>query len=448
MGLFKKIGDLFDEAASEVGKAGGYLADKAGEGLGQVADMAGGAASEVGKVAGYVADKAGEGLGQVADMAGGVASEAGKVVGYVADKAGGMIGDAVDMAGGAASEAGKVVGFVADKAGEAIGYTIDRAGDGIGTTISVAAFYTSEGLQKIKNGVVSGIDLATDTIIPNKSYMKNEIEALKTSAISYNEVVEEVQTYTLQLHELRSSTGRKLIQEVEDYVNTLANTPKSFHKAIDTYKSEYVSFDATVQEMSRKLDDAGFEFGTSTGAGALAGAGVAAFAPTAAIAFATTFGTASTGAAIATLNGAAAANAALAWLGGGALAAGGGGMAAGNSLLALAGPLGWSIGGIALVGSGYMMNKKCLEGANEAIAARKDIETSSASLQVTREKINKHTELTQEHIDGVQNLLNTLKSEAKNDYREFSDDQKLQAGALINHITALSGLLNTNIDNM
>ena len=64
---------------------------------------------------------------------------------------------------------------------------------------------------------------------------------------------------------------------------------------------------------------------------------------------ATTFGVASTGAAISALSGAAATNAALAWLGGGALAAGGGGMAAGEAFLALAGPVGWAIAGVSLV---------------------------------------------------------------------------------------------------
>jgi membrane protein implicated in regulation of membrane protease activity len=74
-------------------------------------------------------------------------------------------------------------------------------------------------------------------------------------------------------------------------------------------------------------------------------------APSAALWIATTFGTASTGTAISTLSGAAAANAALAWLGGGALAAGGGGMAAGSTLLALAGPIGWTIAGATLLSS-------------------------------------------------------------------------------------------------
>lgn len=75
---------------------------------------------------------------------------------------------------------------------------------------------------------------------------------------------------------------------------------------------------------------------------------------------ATTFGVASTGTAISALSGAAATNAALAWLGGGALAVGGGGMAAGNAFLALAGPIGWAIAGVALVASGLMFWKSAM----------------------------------------------------------------------------------------
>ena len=92
-------------------------------------------------------------------------------------------------------------------------------------------------------------------------------------------------------------------------------------------------------------------------AGVSAGVAVAALGPTAAMGVATTFGVASTGTAISTLSGAAATNAALAWLGGGALAVGGGGMAAGNAFLALAGPVGWAIAGVALLSSGLFFWK-------------------------------------------------------------------------------------------
>ncbi|MEI0539127.1 hypothetical protein [Brachyspira pulli] len=76
---------------------------------------------------------------------------------------------------------------------------------------------------------------------------------------------------------------------------------------------------------------------------AMKGSGIALSAGTAAAPAAlwlvSTFGTASTGAAISSLSGAAAANAALAALGGGAVAAGGGGMAAGAAVLGALGPI-------------------------------------------------------------------------------------------------------------
>ncbi len=90
---------------------------------------------------------------------------------------------------------------------------------------------------------------------------------------------------------------------------------------------------------------------SGAGAGLLAVLPLQGFAPMSAMWIATTFGTASTGTAISALSGAAATKAALAWLGGGALSSGGGGMAAGSAFLAMAGPIGWGIGGATLLTS-------------------------------------------------------------------------------------------------
>ncbi len=86
------------------------------------------------------------------------------------------------------------------------------------------------------------------------------------------------------------------------------------------------------------------------GAGVAGGIAVASLAPSAAMWVATTFGTASTGTAISTLSGAAATNAALAWLEW-CSRCWGGGMASGTAFLAMAGPVGWTIGGATLLAS-------------------------------------------------------------------------------------------------
>ena len=51
--------------------------------------------------------------------------------------------------------------------------------------------------------------------------------------------------------------------------------------------------------------------------------------------------------------------------GAGALAAGGGGIVGGEALLALAGPIGWAIGGSALLGAGLILNGKNKEAADK-----------------------------------------------------------------------------------
>ena len=97
------------------------------------------------------------------------------------------------------------------------------------------------------------------------------------------------------------------------------------------------------------------------GVGVAAGTAIVSVAPSVAMWVATTFGTASTGAAISSLSGAAATNAALAWLGGGAIATGGGGMAAGSAFLALAGPIGWTIAGASILTSVVLFRKNKLK---------------------------------------------------------------------------------------
>ncbi|MEE3851792.1 hypothetical protein VZC37_15725 [Gordonia sp. LSe1-13] len=104
----------------------------------------------------------------------------------------------------------------------------------------------------------------------------------------------------------------------------------------------------------------------SVGAGAGAGAATSAAA--------TTFGVASTGAAISGLSGAAAESAALAWLGGGAVAAGGGGMALG----ALA--LNFVTIGPGLLVAGFVVKGQGKKAATQARAYQAEIEVEIANL--------------------------------------------------------------------
>jgi hypothetical protein len=180
-------------------------------------------------------------------------------------------------------------------------------------------------------------------------------------------------------------------------------------------------------------------------AGALGGAGVAALGPTAAMSVAMTFGTASTGTAIASLSGAAATNAALAWLGGGALAAGGAGMAAGEAVVALAGPVGWVLGGISLAGSLIsinMSNKEIVKKTEESIVA---IKREMERMREIDAQILSWNNETKSMSNALMNRLNHIKSNRKRDYRMFSDDEINELTSIFNSAEVLSKLLGKTI---
>ena len=279
----------------------------------------------------------------------------------------------------------------------------------------------------------------------NSSVRREAIEELNGSVEEHEVVRKQVARASVQLFQQRQRAVVEVIKAVEDYVNLIANSPKEFDRSVTQFRFEVNRFSGTVQ----RLDTEGARtptIGSATGtAGIAAGVGVAALGPTAAIAIATTFGTASTGTAISALSGAAATNAALAWLGGGAVAAGGGGMAGGSALLALAGPLGWGIGGTALVGSGLYLNSRNKRYAREATEQRIKVEGEVRSLKTALKDIEGLFERTEEHVKGCLDELAWLKGHSGSNYQRLSQGQKERLTALINHVRALSELLNREV---
>lgn len=273
---------------------------------------------------------------------------------------------------------------------------------------------------------------------------RNEaLDNLRKACYEYNEERELIMYHTEELFKEKEES-RDLLKEIEKFINNLANTPKTLIDELAAIKNEYQTFDKEVQkfEIEAKKIDIGNNI---SAAAAAAGVGVATMGPTAAIAIATTFGTASTGTAIASLSGAAATNAALAWLGGGALAAGGGGMAAGNALLAMAGPVGWFIAGGAFVTSAVILNSKNKDIAEQAWKQADEI--NSALIEIT-----KNSAEIKQLRRKIRVLYYRLKDEladflAKNirDYCLLSEEDKLRLGAFVNFAKSLAGLLNKKV---
>lgn len=279
----------------------------------------------------------------------------------------------------------------------------------------------------------------------NVSTRSAAVAKLRESLGEHEALREQVEQASVRLFEQRQRVAAEVIEPVEEYVNGLANTPKEFDKSVRAFRIEIDRFGSTVQRIEAEAAKSG-KIGSGVGlAGTTVGVSMAAFGPTAALAVATTFGTASTGTAISALSGAAATKAALAWLGGGALAAGGGGMAAGNALLALAGPVGWTIGGLALVGSGTYLHYRNGALAQEAVKERVRVEGEVRSLRTAHEEIERLAASTRTYSEGTLASLNWLCSRAPHDYRQFDPEHKERLGALINHIRALSELIRKEV---
>lgn len=237
----------------------------------------------------------------------------------------------------------------------------------------------------------------------------------------------------------------EILKNFSSYIQKLSNKPIEFETSLGKIEMNIKKFDNKIEEVKKEISQAEVVPTAMVGAGALAGAGVAAFAPTAAMAIATTFGTASTGTAIASLSGAAATNAALAWLGGGALAAGGGGIVGGETLLALAGPIGWAIGGSALLGAGLILNNKNKEAADKIEEQILEIKKEIMKIMKLDIKVLMSEKEIKEISDNIENGFELIKY--NNDYNQFSIENKERLATLINISESLSTKIGEFVSN-
>lgn len=261
-----------------------------------------------------------------------------------------------------------------------------------------------------------------------------QIESEKVEALVnlVNSKIIELGGHTLYLH---ATLG--IIQSLFDKIR---NVPSDKQDEYEKIKLVHMNWKQQVDKIENdyekiKRDKVGVGIG-----GALGGVGVAMLGPTAAMGIATTFGVASTGTAIAALHGAAAANAALAWLGGGALAAGGGGMAAGNALIALAGPVGWAIAGMAILGSGilFWMAKSDQERLENLflLISKRDQKLYNQAIVELNERISRIIKETTMLMEAIIDIVSF-----GTDYNKMTEKQQYALGAYVNLMNSATQLL-------
>lgn len=278
----------------------------------------------------------------------------------------------------------------------------------------------------------------------NAGYKKEALKKCEEASTKYKKEYDAAINKSTELHEDKEKAV-KILKDIDTYIHSLSNKPKDIEKIATEVSVRRKAFEKEVEQIKIEAKEADKAGKGIAGGGILAGAGVAAFGPTAAMGIATTFGTASTGTAIATLAGAAQTNAALAWLGGGALTAGGAGMAGGQAFLAMAGPVGWAIGGAALVGGGLLANSKNKKIAEKAEAQTKEIKAETTKLNKIKTKIIAEIKAIVPLNDGVKKTLGGLKGTGKSNYKLFTDEEKDTLIELMNSAEALSKRIGVKI---
>lgn len=266
----------------------------------------------------------------------------------------------------------------------------------------------------------------------NKTVLESAREDVIALVNQTNERIRELGIHTNSINNVLS-----IIQNQFDQIR---NVPEEKAREFQRAKEIRLDWIKHVQKIEADYKTANNINVGGGAAGVGVGVSVAALGPTAAMSLATTFGVASTGTAISSLSGAAATNAALAWLGGGTLAAGGGGMAGGSALLALAGPIGWSIAGVALVGSGliYWMThsmKSRLERVFLDVSDRDKRNYELAIVEVN-ERIKRIINETKELNDAIVKI-----GTFGLDYAKMTEEQQYNLGTYVNLMLSSSRLL-------
>ena len=372
-----------------------------------------------------------------------IAKEAGKVLNDVGSATSEALNEASKFTGEVITESVKTIGDVSSQVGNVVSEkAVGVAGD-VAHQITNVTSETFNEAGKIANNTKEQIE-SVDLF--NSKLRQEAVDGYNEAISCYNEEADSLANKSIELYQVRDK-AIKVVKIVEERINKLANKPKEFETKLEAIDVEIQNFEDKQIAISQSIKEAELASGSTAATASLSALGVtvATLGPTAAMGVATTFGVASTGTAISSLSGAAANSAALAWLGGGSVAAGGGGVAAGNAFLALAGPVGWGIAGAMLtasIGAGVVANRKNEEVAKEAMEEQKKVELLARQLKEKVIEVTELIELTEKQTEGI--YLANL-SLTGMDYSLFTEDEKYQAGALVNSTLSLTAMVNKEI---
>lgn len=212
-----------------------------------------------------------------------------------------------------------------------------------------------------------------------KNDLKNKALANLEYAIkAYQSQLSSIEGNAERLLQIREKCSSSVIAEVEAFINTLANTPKSFGHAIEEFKIASENFDEV-------------DHTDATAHLAHATAAVVGF----------------------------------------------------NALGVFLGPIGLAIGGVSTV---FNIRSKNQEAADKADSQSRKVREATSKMRIMNEKVQVCIRLTELHSQGCLETCKELQLNAPKDYTEFSEEQKHQTAALINHVNSLSEMMREKIE--
>ncbi|WP_338207647.1 hypothetical protein [Lactiplantibacillus paraxiangfangensis] len=278
----------------------------------------------------------------------------------------------------------------------------------------------------------------------NSEFKKDAQNALERDVDKYNDACSNLNSQLEYLQECRNNLSESL-RQTESLVDNLKNTPAGFHDKVQTLKINLQSYQKLLETAKRESAKIVKGAGAGAAGGVAAGTAVAVFGGSALTALAMSVGTASTGTAIAGLSGAVATNAALAWLGGGAIAAGGSGIAGGEAVLGMLGPIGVAIGGLTLVTTGVLANGKNKKAAAEMYSNAAKVEAGIKATKALTVEAGRQSTVTVRSTDDLKARVQRASNTWPDDFLKFTDDQALEAGALVNNALSAEKVLNARL---
>lgn len=299
-------------------------------------------------------------------------------------------------------------------------------------TAGVAFKKTSEKIEELGEQTNEVLEERKERKAESKNKLEQAQATAECAVQETNEKMEKLGTQANELFEVLTT-----IQVIFDLIR---NVPSDKELELAELKTVRLNWKNQVNQIEKDYQMAVTK-GAGVGAlGTGAGVAVAALGPAVAMGIATSFGVASTGTAISALSGAAATNAALAWLGGGALAAGGGGMVVGNLLLALTGPVGWGVAGVAILSGGSLFlraqnEKEQLENIFTLISLR---DTKSYNLAIV--ELNERTTRIKRETKILQDAVQEFRDFGL-DYEKMSNQQQYELGTYVNFMHSSTQLL-------